>query len=117
MDERNFSPFYRTSSPVGAAAQKLDPFSWAGAGAWAGDGQVGGTWAAAVQEQVLRAWARDKVMARLMGRGSAVVRLRDMGRGSAGENLRSRGSGSAGVRLRGMGRNSKMVQKSDFFSK
>ena len=32
--------------------------------------QVGGAWAGAVQEQCLRAWARDKVMARLMGRGS-----------------------------------------------
>ena len=43
-----------------------------------------------MQGQVLRAWARDKVMARFMGRGSAVARLRDMGRG--------RGSGSAGRR-------------------
>ena len=32
--------------------------------------QVGGAWAGAVQEQCLRAWARDKVMAKLMGRGS-----------------------------------------------
>ena len=54
--------------------------------------------------EVLRAWARNKLMARLMGRGSAAARLRDMGRGSAGENLR--GKGSAGVRLRGLGRSS-----------
>ena len=72
--------------------------------AGAGQGQVGGAWAVAVE--VLRAWARNKLMARLMGRGSAAARLRDMGRGSAGENLRGTGSGSAGVRLRGMGRSS-----------
>ena len=62
-------------------------------------GQVGGAWAGAVQEQVL--WARDKVMAWLMARGSAAARLRDMGRGSAGENLMGRGR--VRVRLRGMG--------------
>ena len=67
-------------------------------------GQVGGAWAGAVQEQVL--WARDKVMAWLMARGSAAARLRDMGRGSAGENLKGRGRGRARVRLRGMGRSS-----------
>ena len=100
MDEWNFSPFYRTSTPIRDTAQKLDLFSWAGAG----QGQVGGAWAVAVE--VLRAWARNKLMARLMGRGSAAARLRDMGRGSAGENLRGMGSGSAGVRLRGMGRSS-----------
>ena len=33
-------------------------------------GLIGGAWAGAVQEQVLRAGARNKVMARLMGRGS-----------------------------------------------
>ena len=60
-------------------------------------GQVGGAWAGAVQGQVL--WARDKVMAWLMARGSAAARLRDMGRGSAGENLKGR----VRVRLRGMG--------------
>ena len=39
MDEWNFSPFYRTSTPIGAAAQKLDPFSWAWARAnWRGMG-------------------------------------------------------------------------------
>ena len=65
-------------------------------------GQVGGAWAGAVQEQVL--WARDKVMAWLMARGSAAARLRDMGRGSAGENLKGRGR--VRVRLRGMGRSS-----------
>ena len=68
--------------------------------AGAGQGQVGGAWAVAVE--VLRAWARNKLMARLMGRGSAAARLRDMGRGSAGENLKGR----VRVRLRGMGRSS-----------
>ena len=58
--------------------------------------QVGGAWAGAVQEQCLRAWARDKVMARLMGRGSAEARLRGMGTGSAGDKLRGRGRGSTG---------------------
>ena len=57
----------------------------------------------AVQEQALRAWARNKVMARLMVMGSAAARLRDMGRGSAGENLRGSSRGSARVKLRDMG--------------
>ena len=56
--------------PTGKKLYKLNPFSWAGVWAGAVQVQVGGAWAGAVQEQCLRAWARDKVMARLMGRGS-----------------------------------------------
>ena len=67
-------------------------------------GKVGGGWAGALQEQGLKVWAWDKVMARLIGSGSAEARLRDKVRGSLGENLRGRGS--AGVRLRGLGRSS-----------
>ena len=41
-----------------------------GMGRGSAGGLIGGAWAGAVQEQVLRAGARNKVMARLMGRGS-----------------------------------------------
>ena len=45
-------------------------FMGRGMGRGSEGGLIGGAWAGAVQEQVLRAGARNKVMARVMGRGS-----------------------------------------------
>ena len=76
-------------------------------------GQIGGAWVGAVQKQELRTWARDKVMARLMGMGSgrrARMRLRGMGRSSEGARLRGMGGGSIGASLRVMGRGSPRVR-------
>ena len=58
-----------------------------------------------MQEQVLRAWARDKVMARLMdmGRGSAGASWRGMGRGSAGASFKVMGKGKGYGKVDGQG--------------